>query len=784
MRLGWEDIFYSFLLTSYLFLYRTNWFGFDQWSFYKMQLWPSVAYIDCLLFLPFILLGYLLIPQSRNSKTQEDIKFKLLEDSPISSSRLDQLNRNEFAEFVANHIVNNSSSSSFAIGINAKWGDGKTSFQNLVGNHIRIKEPDAIIFVFNPWKSIDEKKIVNDFFELFSDTVRVLDFRLSKMLSTYGRKLLDKSNSWWSSLLQQIFYPNENVENQFIAINQLLEKSDRRIVIFVDDLDRLSTEEIMEVVKLIRNSASFRNTFFVVGYDQEYIKDALKKHNKYGKDNFLEKIFQMQIDLHHIPPSVIVQNLKKSLNILLPDFSDQIDAISGYRSKSKSFLTLDGQEQLSPSDFITQFLDNLRDVKRFASFFAINFKQVSTEVEFEEYFIVCLIRFKYPALVRKLNEHGKHFFDYDFINGTRKFSSENGLKKILTKIPKRQSKAIVHIFRSLFDESKTKRSRKSIIYSENFQIYFSNRLDNKGILLKEFVPVFNKPWSEIEEHIELWLKEGKEGYLIDNLGEIDALESKERFEKVTFIRVLLVNRGIRAEYILGQWIQSITANRSKVEELFGSDKSFFEALFMPSSDPFFYDTYAIRPLLRSYIDKSENFYFPLTKEELQRIAVKRLLGFINSRNEFDIRVFNLFYYNCWSGKTTSNNVLIADLANRLIRRYIDKFPTDYLRFVIRSRNTPHFDNEFVFEPFAHQYFGSWEKFESFLIDSINRHSEFIDIHDYFQKFKSNRYEYFVADSIPWIEADVNGNSVLKYFKGQTIEDFTTQMDLYRKRLKD
>ncbi|MBS1507975.1 MAG: hypothetical protein JSS79_15145 [Bacteroidetes bacterium] len=408
MRLDWHDVFYSFLLTSYLFLYRANWLGFDHWQFYKMQLWTNVAYVDCLLVLPFILLVYLLIPQKGYFKNQLNDQFKLLNDSPIDSSRQDELNRNEFAEFVADHIVNNFSSGSFAIGINAQWGDGKTSFQNLIGNHIKIKDSSAIIFAFNPWKSIDEKKIISDFFELFSDTVRALDFRLGEKISIYGRKLLATSNSWWSSLLQQIFYPEDNIENQFVIINRLLEKLDRRIVVFVDDLDRLSTDEIMEVVKLIRNSASFRNTFFVVGYDHEYMKVALEKHNKYGKDDFLEKIFQIQIDLHSIPPSVIIQNLKKHLNELLPDYLDQINLISGYKSQSISPYVGVGQSQINVSDYLPEFLDNLRDVKRFSNFFALNFKQVSTEVDFQEYFIICLIRFKYPAFIKELKEYEKN----------------------------------------------------------------------------------------------------------------------------------------------------------------------------------------------------------------------------------------------------------------------------------------------------------------------------------------------------------------------------------------
>lgn len=54
-------------------------------------------------------------------------------------------------------------------------------------------------------------------------------------------------------------------------IEKGLKQMDRPIVVTIDDLDRLASAELFEVLRLIRNTAAFPNLIYVVCYDKDYV---------------------------------------------------------------------------------------------------------------------------------------------------------------------------------------------------------------------------------------------------------------------------------------------------------------------------------------------------------------------------------------------------------------------------------------------------------------------------------------------------------------------------------
>lgn len=59
-------------------------------------------------------------------------------DKPIESCEYDLLGRAQFSEYLAQSLLKLDSSESFTVGINGKWGTGKTSVLNMVQKKINI----------------------------------------------------------------------------------------------------------------------------------------------------------------------------------------------------------------------------------------------------------------------------------------------------------------------------------------------------------------------------------------------------------------------------------------------------------------------------------------------------------------------------------------------------------------------------------------------------------------------------------------------------------------------
>lgn len=108
--------------------------------------------------------------------------------------------------------------------------------------------------------------------------------------------MLGKTDSTMLQLLSSVyalFYREDSLETAKETLEKTLKSIPKPIVIVVDDLDRLTGEEIMEVLQLMRNGASFPNLYFIAAYDKNYMVKTISEQNKMiMPDIYLEKIFR------------------------------------------------------------------------------------------------------------------------------------------------------------------------------------------------------------------------------------------------------------------------------------------------------------------------------------------------------------------------------------------------------------------------------------------------------------------------------------------------------------
>ena len=294
----------------------------------------------------------------------------VLNDNPIRDSRDDCLGRTDSAKSFAQQVLLLDASEGVAIGVFGPWGSGKTSFINLARKEFKHKE--IPVLDFNPWMFSGTEQLVGRFFaELSAAMGETSGLKtIGQALREYGSAINAVANV--ASTLLAIPQIGDIVKTMLNAVsdpskqpesaNQLrskvecaLRKRDDPIIVVLDDVDRLTNQEIKDIFKLVRLTASFPNLVYIVACDRLRVEQALDKENLPGRD-YLEKIIQLPFTLPEIPRLVLWDQMNAAITNALGGFADPGPCGEETREDTWNVYI----------DIIFPLIRNMRDVRRYA----------------------------------------------------------------------------------------------------------------------------------------------------------------------------------------------------------------------------------------------------------------------------------------------------------------------------------------------------------------------------------------------------------------------------------
>ncbi|WP_182812764.1 P-loop NTPase fold protein [Bacillus sp. ME78] len=260
-------------------------------------------------------------------------------DMAIKESKDDKLNRTEFVKRLVTSVNYWKKEESIVIGLYGEWGTGKTSVLNLMQEEFN-KQHDTIIVPFNPWYFKDEEQLILQFFnKLVTEIENNFSGEKSKLISNikdYSQKITSVTlRMGVVNFSFKDFIGNKEENNDIFSlkknIEEQLEKENKRIIVLIDDIDRLDDEEIHSIFKLVKAIADFKYTTYILALDEEIVAQVLstqysgKQSSNMGQ-SFLEKIIQVplylppvdHIDIQNILFGEIQKVLEKN-QIFLPD---------------------------------------------------------------------------------------------------------------------------------------------------------------------------------------------------------------------------------------------------------------------------------------------------------------------------------------------------------------------------------------------------------------------------------------------------------------------------------
>lgn len=243
----------------------------------------------------------------------------------------------------------------------------------------------------------------------------------------------------------------------------------------LDDIDRLSSDELQSILKLVRVTGNFPNIIYLLSFDKDRVIKTLNDSTMDG-EAYLEKIIQIPFDIPKVSRELLEKHLFSSLNDILGDVK-----FDSYRW-SQAYL-----------DIIKPTIKNIRDVRRYIASLSYTYTQIGNFINPIDLLVIETIRVFHPKTFQKI------FSLRDYLT---KFDGGEYTKQKLKEFIKEDeiNKSLLNI---LFNIHSTSSLDISLDSNENNSLR-EKRISNIILLSFYFEQVENNEFKDIILSQNLW----------------------------------------------------------------------------------------------------------------------------------------------------------------------------------------------------------------------------------------------------------------------------------------
>lgn len=393
------EFYLLFLTLSTLTL--VYFFPSKEWEFLEIKSISWLVRLDYV-FPIYMILLFTLIGGAINANWKKNIPDSLnnflLEDNPRTPDNGVEFENSNLATKLFKVISKNNFEKSFSIGIIGPWGNGKSSLLNFISSkitsHNKSNKEKIIQVHFSPYL-IHSDDYARGFLSVLSQELSPYNGNISELFHRYA-----KSISNINKYFKVIELPKEKDNSStdlYDQINLGIERINKKIVVYLDDLDRLDDKEILQILKLIRNSANFKNTIFLVAMDKEYILKRLLSSNKNLNIVFIDKFFQLEVYLPQISNDELAKYFIKKINC-----SNLLNS-----QEKESIIDSLNHERI----MFKEYVKNFRDIKKIFNQIVFETQFLSGEISITDLINFILLKTKFPTIIPLIVKNEGYFFD-------------------------------------------------------------------------------------------------------------------------------------------------------------------------------------------------------------------------------------------------------------------------------------------------------------------------------------------------------------------------------------
>lgn len=338
-------------------------------------------------------------------------------DKPIERIEDDLLNRATFSKELASAILAYTDTENFAISLCGEWGCGKTSILHMVVQEINKKAQDMtederpIVINFNPWNYSDKNQLISQFFKEICQTLNKPSN--SKKLNSVGEAIEKYSSvidytkyipvaGQYIALLKPLVKglgkgftekakKLDSIESQKNNVVNILRELNQKLIVIIDDIDRLNNEQIRMIFQLVNSVAGFPNMIYLLSFDRTVVVRALSEEQKCDGEEYLEKIIQVPFNVPEAKPELVHNVLFNELNKIVSDVPEDRFDEEHWHNVFRNCISL--------------FANSIRDVNRIINAYRLKYSLMHKETNWVDLLCITTLQICAPEIYSWINNN-------------------------------------------------------------------------------------------------------------------------------------------------------------------------------------------------------------------------------------------------------------------------------------------------------------------------------------------------------------------------------------------
>lgn len=275
-----------------------------------------------------------------NAQTTQPRTMTDSQPSPLSSDRPgtdpanDLFGHASFAKTLAGAISRYQSPDGIVLALYGPWGSGKSTVLAFIEHELDSQPPDVrpVMVPFNPWWFSGHENLAKAFLgqlqvvlptkygpfkalaNKLADFAGALGGAADVAGAAFGFPIGGKTVEAGAKLLAS---KPKDVPGLKKELSKLLLESRKRVLVVIDDIDRLAPDEIRQLFTVIKALADFPFVTYLLAFDREVAAAAISEQTGLPGDRFLEKIVQVPFELPRVDRTQLRQALFSKLDAVM-----------------------------------------------------------------------------------------------------------------------------------------------------------------------------------------------------------------------------------------------------------------------------------------------------------------------------------------------------------------------------------------------------------------------------------------------------------------------------------